>query len=596
MSNNQILSIFPIRQFAWSFLTMDWIQFGALIGLILAALVFYRLRVIKMNNRYAELSRQLQEKIELLTHARENEQRARERVNLTKKAKNDLLSRLSHEIRTPMNGVMGMASLLAETTLTREQREYNETIRSCSENLLTVINNILLDDIRSDSKGEDSGVELGQKDFDLRDCMEELLDVFDSKTEGTAVELLYVMDPNVPSHIIGDSRRFRQVLMNLLENAVRFTRAGEILITVKQLRSEAENTVELGFEVRDTGCGMTEDKLNSLFKNIGEANSSSGNARGGDLGLLLCKKIVTSMGGTLTVESQLGKGTIICFTILAQTSHQSVHTFKNLMQQGKHILIVKENFKSGELLAEQLKQWTLIPTVVHSGNEALDTLTRSAQVDLVITDSGFPETNGEALTQSIQRLYPQIPIILLNKAGDTLPPMGPFDSVVTKPIKQHVLYEHLFSGLRKSDSLHHDAEPIQMSLSSAFSQKYPMRILVAEDNRINQKLAMKILGKLGYDPDIAQDGKEVLEIVSNKKYDLILMDIQMPEMGGLEATRMIRLCLENQPVIIAMTANSMLGDREECLQAGMDDYISKPVHFEELVILLEKWALNVKVK
>jgi signal transduction histidine kinase/DNA-binding response OmpR family regulator len=596
MFNDQILLIFSIKQFDSSLWTLDWLDVGALISLILAALIFYKFRISKMSDRYSELSRQLNEKIELLTHANENEQRARERASLTKKTKSDLLTRLNREIRTPMNGVIGMASLLAETFLTKEQREYNETIRGCSENLLAVINNILLDDVLSDSKAEISAVELGQKDFDLRDCIEELLDVFANKTNGMAMELLYRMDQNVPSHIIGDSRRFRQVLMNLLENSVRFTQKGEILIAVKRLKVQDENTVELGFEVSDTGAGIADDKLRSLFKNLGDVNSTSGNVRGSGLGLVLCKKIVASMGGNLTVKSQVDKGTVISFTILAQTSHQSVHTSNKLdIQKGKQILIVKGNLTSGDLLAEQLTQWKLIPTVARSGKEALNFLAQSQHFDLIISDRETIEINGEELSQSIQRFYSQVPIILLSAPGDTRP-TGPFDSILTMPIKQHALYERLVSGLRKTDNtLSSDEEPVKI-ISSAFSQKYPMRILVAEDNRINQKLAMKILGKLGYDPDIAQDGKEVLEMVSNKKYDLILMDIQMPEMGGLEATRMIRLCLETQPVVIAMTANSMLGDKEECLQAGMDDYISKPVHLEELVILLEKWALNVKVK
>ncbi len=358
------------------------------------------------------------------------------------------------------------------------------------------------------------------------------------------------------------------------------------------MTEQGDNELELGFEVCDTGSGIPEDKMGSLFKELAPLPASTSSKRGAGLGLTICKKTVGLMGGTIQAESRVGEGTIIRFTIRAQASLQSARVQPDMTgQEGKRILIVEDNLTSGKLLKEQLEQWGLAPSIVHSGNEALQILSHSAPFDLVITDWSLPEMNAEELAQSIRKLYPQVPVILINGEGDTHEQGGLFDSVVSKPIRQRVLCEHVLSALKRHNStLLTELQPVKPKLSSEFSLNYPMRILIAEDNRVNQKLAMKVLGKLGYDPDIVESGKEVLEVVSNKKYDLILMDVQMPEMDGLEATRMIRLCLEVQPVIIAMTANSMLGDREECMQAGMDDYISKPVRLEELVLLLEKWA------
>jgi len=608
MNEVHILSTPLISVFNLSLLTDGWIPLSSVIVLAMGTLVFYRFRVSRMKNLYAELSLRLEERNELLTYATANEQKAKDRTVLANRAKSDLLARISREIRTPMNGVIGMASLLAETSLTAEQREYNETVRTCGESLLTVINEILLADVLSDSKVEVAGIELGQKDFDLRDSIEEVLEVFAGKTTGPEIELLYSMDRNVPSHIIGDSQRLRQVLMNLVENSVRFTRRGEIVVKVKLMTGQGEQGLELGFEVCDTGSGIPEDKMSGLFKEQAPVNASTVSKRGAGQpahrsfsaggGLTICKKTVGLMGGKIKAESRIGEGTTIQFTIRTRASLQSVRIQPDMAgQEGKRILIVEDNVTSGNLLKEQLELWELAPVVVHSGNEALQILSQSAPFDMVITDWSLPEMNAEELARSIRKLYPQVPVILINGEGDTHEQAGLFDSVVSKPIKQHVICEHILSGLKRHGSaLSDELQPVKPKLSSEFSLNHPMRILIAEDNRVNQKLAMKVLCKLGYDPDIAGDGKEVLEIVSNKKYDLILMDVQMPEMDGLEATRMIRLCLDVQPVIIAMTANSMLGDREECMQAGMDDYISKPVRIEELVLLLEKWAEAVKAK
>src|SRR5258706_1987146 len=363
MNEVHLLSILLINLFNSSLLTFGWIPLGSLGVLALGALVFYKFRVSRMKNLYAELSLRLEERNELLTYATANEQKAKDRTVLANRAKSDLLARISREIRTPMNGVIGMASLLAETSLTAEQREYNETVRTCGESLLTVINEILLADVLSDSKVEVAGIELGQKDFDLRDSIEEVLEVFAGKTTGPEIELLYSIDRNVPSHIIGDSQRLRQVLMNLVENSVRFTRRGEIVVKVKLISEKGEQGLELGFEVFDTGSGIPEDKMSGLFKEQAPVNASTASKGGADQpahrsssigepahrpvrrsfseggspsaggGLTICKKTVGLMGGKIKAESRIGEGTTIRFTIRARASLQSVRIQPDMSAQ-----------------------------------------------------------------------------------------------------------------------------------------------------------------------------------------------------------------------------------------------------------------------
>jgi CheY-like chemotaxis protein len=308
------------------------------------------------------------------------------------------------------------------------------------------------------------------------------------------------------------------------------------------------------------------------------------------------------MGGEFTITSKLNEGTTVTFTINLKTVDVPKHTAKNRLAaglEGKQVLVVDDNMTSRFILKETLEQWKLSPLMAGSAREALDVLGHTPDVNLVITDLRMPGMDGIELARTVSQQHPEVPVVLMSKEGteDSQLHGDLFTSVIHKPVRRDELHKHVISALRhQDDPAGQDDQPVGQKLYSTFAQQYPLRILIAEDNQVNQKLAMKILTKLGYSPQITQDGKEVLEVVSNSKYDLILMDVQMPVMDGLEATRMIRLCLETQPLIIAMTANSMQGDREECLRAGMDDYISKPIHLEELMILLEKWALVVKEK
>ncbi len=574
-----------------------WYNVGAIFIVLMIALVLYRIRTRKFENQKSVLAQQVVTQSELLSYAIENEQRAREESKLANQIKRDLLARLSREIRSPMNGVIGMTALLKETQLTPEQREYCETIRNSGEGLLALINEILFDDVLASSKIESGKIGL-EKDFDLRNSIEEVLDVFSSKSTQAGLELVYQVDQSVPSVIIAYSFWIRQILMNLVENAMQFTKQGEIVVKVSTIKTQDDGIV-LGFDVSDTGTGIEPDKLKILSKALSQSEGSPRNNANSGLGFNICKKLVNRMGGQITIESKVGVGTTVHFTLPTKAGFQSVQDHILHGMRGKKVLIIDDNLASLNSLQSQIQQWKLLPITASSGKQALEILMKTDDIDLVLTDMMMPEMDGVSTAKAVREQFPQLPIILLRAEGEENGSKYPglFNSTIGKPIKQQLLSEHMFSNLKHLGETSAGKDQFaKQKLSVDFAQQYPLRILIAEDDRVNQKLAMRVLCKLGYSPDIAEDGKEVLETVSQAKYDVVLMDVQMPEMDGLEATRMIRLCLTTQPIIIAMTANAMQGDREECINAGMDDYISKPVNIEELVILLEKSALQLKTK
>ncbi|HTF21563.1 MAG TPA: response regulator [Chryseolinea sp.] len=544
-----------------------------------------------MKEQKCQMQRQVQEKTELLAYAGVSERKSAEQLASANASKKQLLNIINHEIRTPLNGILGMVALLEETILTQEQKDYNGTIKNCSETLMTTVNDVLLSDVLASAKVNFSNPE--QKNFDLRNSIEEVFEVFASQTARANLELVYHVDHHVPSWLIGDSLRIRQVLMNLVENAITFTREGEIFVKVHSVAEDA-GALELEFEIHDNGLGMPND----MMKHIAQHHLPTEDVGQTNNGLLISKRIITLMGGTLRIESVKGKGTIAKFNLRVQRSdHASQLDHDMSSVHGKRVLVVEDNLTLRTSIVSEMKQWNLNPVEVSSGAEALEMIARGTTFDAVLVEMQMPEMDGMMLSESIRTDNPLLPIILMTVVSDAESKRHPelYHSVLTKPIRYHLLSQHILRCLAPA------AEPellqsTSQKLFSEFAKKNPLRILIAEDNKVNQKLAMKVLTKLGYDPDIVQNGNEVLEEVSNVKYDLILMDIQMPEMDGLEATRMVRLCLTAQPIIIAMTANAMPGDREECLQAGMDDYISKPVHLEELVIMLEKWAARINEK
>ncbi len=558
---------------------------------------YHRSTINKLSIQIAEQQSALLQRDELLTYARRNEQIVREDAQTANTNKSLLLSQISHDIRTPMTTLMGMASLLTETTLNPEQHEYASAILLSGESLLGLINDILMKDILEYSK-VDTGKELDVKEFNLRNSIEEVLDVFAVKAAQAGLDLVYRMENKVPVQIVGDNQRFRQILMNLVENAIRFTRRGEIYIGVQFIEVVEDNRVKLMFEVRDSGTGMSEAKIRELSKALMQTTPALKPEGVTGVGLIICKNLVMLMGGTIVVDSVENKGTSFHFTMTFRTNVQPLSPPTSSDIKGKKVLIIDDNTAVRDMLRNRFEAWNMIVFEAGSSKQALEILSAKPDLDLIITDLQMPEMDGITLTQSIKKSYPDTPVMLLNKTGDEDYKKHPelFSSVINKPIRRHILKEQVTSLIRQTGKVTLMSEVSdrnnKQKLSVDFAKQYPLSILVAEDNMMIQKIVGKILNKLGYDPKMTNNGKEVLEEVSNKYYDVILMDVQMPEMDGLEATKMIRVCLSNQPVIIAMTANTLQGDREECLRAGMDDYLSKPVNLEELVNLLEKWAIQ----
>ncbi len=574
-----------------------WISFA--IVLIATCIFFfvYRKKSAALQHANGILQQRVIECTELLNYSKESERKAKEETEAATRSKSLLLAKLSHEIRTPMNGVIGMASLLSETELTEEQREYAEVIIQSSENLMTTINDMLVTDVINYAETGTAKLELEDKDFELRNMIEGVLESFAAKAAQTGIELIYQMEKDVPELIVGDEVRLRQILMNLVENAMRFTTEGEILIRVRLQKILEGNQADIGFEVRDTGVGMPVDEIGLLSKDITDINIRDD---GKALSLAISKKLVGLMGGKLEIETKEGTkaGTAIKFKIRTRVSLQPQRSnikFDAALRS-KNILLVDDNSTSRSILKKQLEQWNLLPLVAASAKEALEIIHKNQRFDLVITDMEMPKMNGIELSEAIKQINPQISTIILNTNGDEQYKGHPglFSAVLIKPVKQHLLHKYISHELNRNNIIT-EQQSTKSKLFADLAKQYPLRILVAEDNKTNQEVALKVLSKLGYEAELAENGDEALEMIGDGKFDLIFMDIQMPVKDGLETTRMIRLCLSTQPVIIAMTANAIQGDRQKCLNAGMDDYISKPFRIDELTKMIEKWAAQLKV-
>ena len=579
-------------------------------------------RVLARTQDLSRANEMLQSNIAERARVQEQLRAAKEEAEDANRSKSAFLATMSHEIRTPMNAVIGMSGLLLSTPLNAEQKEFAGLIEHSGDALLGIINDIL-----DFSKIEAGRMDLECHALDLNDCIESAFDLVAVRAGEKGIELVHDFDAEAapPHAILGDSTRLRQVLTNLLSNAVKFTESGEIVLTARARRLDAEEAAhapatacdiktggehtdapqnpryELHFSVRDTGIGIAPDRMDRLFKSFSQVDASTTRKYGGSgLGLTISKRLCEMMGGTMWAESEgEGRGSTFHCTVCAEAAslpprrHRQAGALPQL--QGKRVLIVDDNAANRRILSLQVESWGMRSRATHSPHEALLWIRRGDPFDVAILDFQMPEMDGLMLAQQIrsQPSTSALPLIMCTSIGrlSEAESIG-WAAFLTKPVKSSQMFDTLASLFAMDDEQDKAAPnaPTASLFDAEMGARLPLRILLAEDNVVNQKVALRLLQQVGYRADVAANGLEVLAALERQPYDVILMDVQMPEMDGLEASR--RVCQlyarAVRPRIIAMTANAMQGDREMCLQAGMDDYLSKPVRSPELIAALAR--------
>jgi CheY-like chemotaxis protein len=496
-----------------------------------------------------------------------------------------------------MNAVIGMSGLLLDTPLTEDQREFATTIRDSGDSLLTIINDIL-----DFSKIEAGRMDIEAHPFDLRDCVESALDLIGARAAEKHLDIAYQFDGEVPTALLGDVTRLRQVLLNLLSNSVKFTERGEVVLTVRAEGDEQTGEGSLlHFTVRDTGIGLSEAGLSRLFQKFSQADSGTTRKYGGTgLGLAISKLLAELMGGAMWAESAgPGQGSTFHFTIRYTPTTLPVGSRREFLGEqpalkGKRILVVDDNATNRRILALQTAKWGMVVQDTEFPAQVIGLL-QAQPCDLVIVDMHMPDMDGAMLARAIRDAGQTLPLVLFSSHGRREATDSLFQALLAKPLRQSQLFDTLVSLLAHDEAPKAAPTAAKPRVDAQMAERHPLRILLAEDNVVNQKLALRLLQQMGYRADVAGNGIEAIECVARQPYDVVLMDVQMPEMDGLEASRRIVARWPDaaqRPRIIAMTANAMQGDREECLAAGMDDYVTKPIRVDALVQALMQVGPN----